>query len=516
MTKKKQVIVNVSQNWIQISSKTIEQFIAENKQLDNNKRIRTNISICLYILYDLLYKRHVNENLHLNYYSINYHSLKLWSQMSYNFPKFFRFLLDKNILKRWQSQTINKKTGKPFAYYYHSKGVAGVSAKYKFNNAIIKALENQPEVAVTLDVSQKNDYFFHTVSKAKKKLNWWKNNDVYNDYREPNEYELKIMQRMKHIQIADELVEGEIDPVFIHGRIYQNGWTNLSKDFRKTVKYKDQLMDEIFDVRNCYVQFTAAMLEECGQVDQAELKLFCDKAYSGKFYQFLAEGTEYTRNDMKTPWMHYLFSNNQTKKRGIANQRDFVDGKAINKFDQDYIARWNVVKNKMIEHFSSIHKFLYSYPQIEVEGRKVSKLSVDLQWIENKYVLNGLMRMLEQKGKINEPISLHDAIYLTVDQVTEQMKSFMQDCWKNILNKHIRKVTVKPEVKPIPVALQVKTPVKSERETIRKWLVETNTSAKHMKQFDEDKNMYDLFKIAYEYGTGQIKSTREILGGKWK
>lgn len=122
------------------------------------------------------------------------------------------------------------------------------------------------------------------------------------------------------------------------------------------------------------------------------------------------------------------------------------------------------------------------------------------------------MRKLEEKGKIVEPISLHDGIYLTEDQATEQMKDFMQSCWNKILNKHIRKVEIKDEVKPIPIAIPVKTPVNSERETIRKWLVETNTSAKHMKQFEQEPNMYDLFKIAYEYGTGQIKSTREMEG----
>lgn len=482
----------------------------ENKELEQNKRIRSNTSVSLYILYDLLYKRHVNDDLNLNYFSINYHSLQNWSQMSYNFPKFFRFLLDKNILKRWESQNINPKTGRPFAYYYHSKGVSGISAKYKLNEKIIKSIENQHEVAISLEVSEKNDYFFHTVSKAKKKLNWWKNNDVYNDYREPNEYELKVMDRLKHIQVADELVEGQIEPIFIHGRIYQNGWTNLNKEFRGTVKYKGQLMVEAFDVHNCYVQFTAAKLEESSDIDQAELDLFCEKAYSGKFYQFLAEGTEYDRNDMKKPWMHYLFSSNGTKKRGIASQREFVDGEVKNMFEQEYIAKWNVVKNKMINCFPTIHKFLYSYPQIEVEGRKVSKLSVDLQWIENKYVLNGLVKMLEQKGKIKEPITLHDGVYLTSEQVTEEMKQFLETCWNTILNKHIRKDESKQVSTPIIVQNVVKTELKSEREQIRNWLVETNTSKKHMKQFDEDSNLYDLYKIAWEYGTRQIKSTRDI------
>ena len=494
----------VTEVWLQYMDSIIEGFVKQNPQL-KNKRIKENMSVCLYIIYDMLFKSKQQRDLRTEYFTINYHSLKLWSQMSYNFPKFFRFLLDKKILLRWESEKINPKTNRPYAYYYHSVGAKGVCAQYKLNNTIIKQMENKPEVSIQLTVSEKNDYFYHTVSKAKKKLNWWKNNDVYNDYREPNEYELKVMQRLKKIQVADEYVEGQIEPVFIHGRIYQNGWTNLSKELRETVKLNGKNLVEVFDVRNCYVQFTAAKLEECGQVDQGELKDFCEKAYSGKFYEYLAEGTEYNREEMKQPWMHFLFSSAGTKKRGLASQKK--------EYEQAYIAKWNVVKNK-IKSFPSIYKFLLSYPQIEVEGRKVSKLSVDLQWIENKYVLNGLMRKLEEKGKIVEPISLHDGIYLTENQATEQMKDFMQSCWNKILNKHIRKVEAKDEVKPIPVAMPVKTLVNSERETIRKWLVETNTSAKHMKQFDEDKNMYDLFKIAWEYGTGQIKSTREILGGK--
>lgn len=511
MTKKTRQSVMVAENWIEYMNCIIDQFIKQNPQLEENKRIKDNMAVCLYIIYDMLFKSKQQRELRTEYFTINYHSLQNWSQLGNNFPILFRFLLEKNVLKRWESETINPKTNRPYAYFYHSVGAKGVCAQYKLNNRIIEAIENKPEVNIQLTVSEKNDYFFHTVSKAKKKLNWWKKNDLYGDYREPNEYELKIMDRMKHIQVADELVEGQIQPIFIHGRIYQNGWTNLCKEFRGTVKYNGRLMAEAFDVRNCYVQFTAAKLEESGQVDKAELELFCEKAYSGKFYQFLAEGTEYDRNDMKKPWMHYLFSSNGTKKRGIAQQRDYVDGKAKNKFDQDYIARWNVVKNKMLKHFPTIHKFLYSYPQIEVEGRKVSKLSVDLQWIENKYVLNGLMRILEQKGKIVDPIGLHDGIYLTEDQVTEDMKEFLQDCWKTILNKHIRKVSPKPDVKHVPVIIPVKTPLKNEREIIRDWLIKTNTSQEHMKEFDEDSNMYDLFKIAWEHGTGQIKSTREML-----
>ena len=497
MTRKVKQSVMVAEKWLDYTSCIIEQFIKQNPQLEKNKRIRENIVVCLYIVYDMLFKTKQQRDLRTEYFTINYHSLKVWSQMGNNFPQFFRFLLDKNVLKRWESQNINPKTGRPFAYYYHSIGAKGICAQYKFNEVIIKAIQNQPEVNIQITVSEKNDYFFHTVSKAKKKLDWWKRNDVYGDFREPNEYELKVMDRLKQLQIAEDLVEGQIEPVFIHGRIYQNGWTNLSKEFRTTVKLNGQQLAEVFDVRNCYVQFTAAKLEECGQVDQVELKDFCEKAYSGKFYQFLAEGTEYDREQMKQPWMHFLFSSSGTKKRGLASQNK--------EYELQYIARWNVVKDKVKKSYPSIYKFLLSYPQIEVEGRKVS---VDLQWIENKYVLNGLMKMLEQKEKVKEPISLHDGIYLTEDQVTKQSKQFFEVCWKMILNKHIRKNDVEHVSTPVSVQIPVKTEVKSERETIRKWLTETNTSKEHMKEFDEEEKYYDLFKLAYEFGTGKIKSCR--------
>ena len=435
MTKKKKQSVMVTEVWLQYMDCIVEQFIKQNPQFESNKRIKENAAVCLYIIYDMLFKSKQQRDLRTEYFTINYHSLKLWSQMSYNFPLFFRFLLDKNVLKRWESEKLNPKTGRPYAYYYHSIGAQGVCAQYKLNDTIINKLLNKPEVSVQLTVSEKNDYFYHTVSKAKKKLDWWKNNDVYGDYREPNEYELKVMQRLKRIQVAEDLVEGTIEPVFIHGRIYQNGWTNLSKEYRGTVKLNGQQLVEVFDVRNCYVQFTAAKLEESGLVDSVELKDFCDRAYSGKFYQFLAEGTEYDREEMKQPWMHFLFCSAGTKKRGLAAQKK--------EYEQGYIAKWNVVKEKMKTSYPSIYKFLLSYPQIEIEDRKVSKLSVDLQWIENKYVLNGLMKCLEDKKKINEPISLHDGIYLTKDQATEQVQQFFEGCWKIILNKHVRKTEVK-------------------------------------------------------------------------
>ena len=163
MTKKIKQSVTVSQRWLSITSRLVDSFVEQNKQLQNNKRIKNNLDVCLYIIYDLLYKKHFDRNIDLEYFSLNYHSLQQWSQLSYNFPKFFRFLLDRHIIERWQSETINPRTNRPYAYCFHSKGVVGTCAKYKLNTKLIRCMQNTPETTIYLDVSQKNDYFYHVV-----------------------------------------------------------------------------------------------------------------------------------------------------------------------------------------------------------------------------------------------------------------------------------------------------------------------------------------------------------------
>ena len=447
MTKKIKQSVTVSQRWLAITSRLVDSFVEQNKQLQNNKRIKNNLDVCLYIVYDLLYKKHFDRNIDLEYFSLNYHNLQNWSQLGNNFPKFFRFLLDRHIIERWQSETINPRTNRPYAYCFHSKGVVGTCAKYKLNTKLIRCMQNTPETTIYLDVSQKNDYFYHVVPKYKKKLNWWKKNDVYGDYREPNDYELKVMERLKHIQVSGQYVEGQIEPVFIHGRIYQNGWTNLSKEYRGTVKFKGVELAEVFDVPNCYVQFLATNLQNDEAVSWQDKKLFCYYAYTGQFYNHLTEGTEYTKEDIKPIWMHFLFCSSGTKKRGLSCQRIFEDGQVKQMFDLEYIAKFNLIKNKMKKQFPAIYNYLINYPQIEVDERKVSKLSVDLQWRENQKVLNLLMKGLEEKGVLVEPIPLHDGIYVTKEQVTEQLKEKIKTVWNRIINKQYR--TNKKEVNVI-------------------------------------------------------------------
>lgn len=438
MTKKKKQSVTISEKWLKITDKIIDDYVNQNVELQSNKRIKSNLVLCLYIIYDLLYKKHFDRNIELEHFPLNYHNLQNWSQLGNNFSKFFRYLLDRHLIERWQSQNLNPKTNKPYAYYFHSKGIIGSSAKYKFNTKIIRSMQNDVEVTLNLDVSEKNDYFYHVVPKYKKKLNWWKKNDVYGDYREPNEYELKVMERLKHIQVPGQYVEGQIEPVFIHGRIYQNGWTNLSKEYRTTVKYKGVELEEVFDVPNCYVQFLATNVEKDLGFENEDVKTFCYYAYRGQFYKHLIEGTEYTKEEIKPIWMHFLFCSSGTKKRGLSAQKTFEDGEVKQVYDLDYMAKFNLIKNKMKSEFPTVYKYLINYEQIKFGDRKVNKLSVDLQWRENQKVLNLLMKGLEEKGILIEPIPLHDGIYVTNDQPVKQLKDKIELVWNRIINKHFR------------------------------------------------------------------------------
>ena len=99
-------------------------------------------------------------------------------------------------------------------------------------------------------------------------------------------------------------------------------------------------------------------------------------------------------------------------------------------------------------------------------------------------MLNGLMKNLQMKGIIKEPISLHDAIYLTKDQVTTELKQLIEEQWLKLVG----------HAKPVKNTLTAK------ENTIREWMRETNSG-------DE---MRELLQIAYQFQQGHIKSYREM------
>ena len=471
MTKKKEVVLIMSKNWEKISSTVISNYISTHKV---TKSFKTNAIVTMYILYDILFKMNRKKPIDKRFNQLNYNAVMNWSMMGKEFCSFFKYLLEQKIIKRMQSKKINPRTNRPYAIWSHQRGF---NSQYTINLSILKEIDNDVSTTITLNISQKNQFFFKTNKDTEDKNENWKKNDDYNDYREPNEYQQLIMNRMKKLT-------GRINPTFVHGRIHSNDWTNLSKQDRAMVRFDGKEIVEVFDIHNCFIQLLANKLNESGAIDKDELRAFSDLAYSGKFYQSIVEGTKYTRDDIKEKVMHFIFSNNWTKRHTIENQKKFVDGVAKKRFDKDYVIQWLMVKNTFKVNYPSIFNYISNYEEIKIDGRKKSKLSVDLQWMENKYMLNGLMKSLEQKGLIKEPISLHDAIYLTKDQVTTELKQLIEDQWLKLVG----------HSKP------VKNTVKTKENTIRQWMKETKSG-------DEMKGM---LQIAYQFQQGNIKSYSEM------
>ena len=471
MTKKRQVQLIMSKNWESISSTVIKNYVATHKV---TKSFNTNATVTMYILYDILFKMNRKKPIDKRFNQLNYNALQKWSMMGKHFCQFFKYLLDQKIIKRMQSKKINPRTNRPYAIWSHQNGL---NSQYTINPTILKELVDDTSTTITLNVSQKNQFFFKNNSVSENKQQKWKENDDYSDYREPNQYQQLIMNRMKKLT-------GRINPTFVHGRIYSNDWTNLSKQDRAMVRFDGKEIAEVFDIHNCFIQLLANKLTESGAIEPNELKAFSDLAYSGGFYQSIVKGTKYTRDDIKEKVMHFIFSNNWTKRHTIENQKKFVDGVATKRFDKDYVVQWLMVKNTFKTNYPSIFDYISSYEEIKIDGRKKSKLSVDLQWMENKYMLNGLMRNLQMKGIIKEPISLHDAIYLTKDQVTTELKQLIEEEWLKLVG----------HAKPS------KNSVKTKENIIREWMRETNSG-------DE---MRELLQIAYQFQQGHIKSYREM------
>lgn len=471
MTKKREVVLIMSKSWEQISSTVINKYIATHKV---TKSFNTNATVTMYILYDILYKMNRKKTLNGVYSGINYDALKKWSMMGKHFCQFFKYLLDQKIIKRKQSEKINPRTNRPYAIWSKQNKM---NSQYLIHSSVVETFAKSESVTITLNISQKNNFFFPTEETLERGLKNWRTKDDYSDYREPNQYQQLIMNRMKKLT-------GRIDPSFAHGRIYSNDWTNLSKQDRAMVRFDGKEIAEVFDIHNCFIQLLANKLTESGAVEPNELKAFSDLAYSGGFYQSIVKGTKYTRDDIKEKVMHFIFSNNWTKRHTIENQKKFVDGVATKRFDKDYVVQWLMVKNTFKTNYPSIFDYISSYEEIQIDGRKKSKLSVDLQWMENKYMLNGLMRNLQMKGIIKEPISLHDAIYLTKDQVTTELKQLIEEQWLKLVG----------HAKPVKNTLIAKENI------IKQWMKETNSG-------DE---MRELLQIAYQFQQGHIKSYREM------
>ena len=146
MTKKKQVTITIKKNWNAICQKIIDDYSSQHTV---TKGFRTNATITLYIIYNICFSKNIKKASRRDYFGLNYRSLQKWSMMGNNFCQFFKYLLNKHLLQRWQSNKINPKTERPYAVWSHKDGV---NSQYRINPEIIKVLVNDKDISIDLSI----------------------------------------------------------------------------------------------------------------------------------------------------------------------------------------------------------------------------------------------------------------------------------------------------------------------------------------------------------------------------
>ena len=263
-----------------------------------------------------------------------------------------------------------------------------------------------------------------------------KNNVVYFDRTDKNEWEEEISRRLEKITVDIKALyqhEGndlkkfywisrllkakDKEVTFSHGRLYRNPyWHCLPKEYRQYCLYdKNKKIMEGFDVKNCFATLTLKLLE--GKVSTEEFNKFKRIVKTGIYEDIAARTVEYDRNDMKQPFCHWLFANAKTKML------------PINK-------KFTIVRNYFKDEFPEIYNYLLSYPEVEADEQnkrvKKSKLSVDCQWIENELVLNTLAKWTEEKFNV-QVWTLHDAICCNEDDYLKINWIEVKRMWYDIM-----------------------------------------------------------------------------------
>lgn len=357
--------------------------------------------------------------------------------------------------------------------------------------------------------------------------------DLYNKQR-IDQGEKTLSRTQIEEEIAKKIDEYANKDFSYNVRLY-SAFTNTPKSWRRFVRTKEgNSIKELFDIPSSIINILPIVCRiellknECTKeqyekfLDEekmlnSQLEKRYDKVNPVHIYEIIGNGI-WSKQQIKDSVMTVFFSNNKSFEN-IANIEKTVKGK-IKNTSANAVRMW--LKNNYPIMFDIVSHFEQKYDKSAKGYKKFkSQFWKAFQSIETEIMCELNVRVEKKFGL--KVYNLHDGCFMdalysteTSDEMVEfcrsQFNFLKQGMNMKIDEKYCSEKPVKSPVvveKPVVVQQAMK-PVNNERETIRKWLVETNTSKEQLKEFDEDKNMYDLFKIAYEYGTGQIKSTRDM------
>lgn len=348
----------------------------------------------------------------------------------------------------------------------------------------------------------------------------------------------KVLSRQQIEEFISQRIDEYANKDFSYNVRLYSAFTNTPKSWRKYVRTKNgNSIVELFDIPSsilnilpivCRIElrkngcdkekFEQFLLEE--KMLNSQLQRRYDKENPVHIYEIIGNG-EYSKQEIKDNVMTVFFSNNKSFEN-VANIEKTAKGK-LKHTPANAVRIW--LKNNYPIMFDIVSHFEQKYDKTAKSYKKFkSQFWRAFQQIETEIMCELNVRVEKKFGL--KVYNLHDGCFMDALYSTETSDEMVEFCrsqfnfLKQGMNMKIDEKyssSEKPAESPVvvekPVVVQqAMKPVNNERETIRKWLVETNTSKEQLKEFDENKNMYDLFKIAYEYGTGQIKSTREMEG----
>lgn len=192
-----------------------------------------------------------------------------------------------------------------------------------------------------------------------------------------------------------------------YGRIFMP-LQNIPKEFRKCIKYKDENLVELFDIKCCFVQLAGLLAFSRSLINKDEYIKLINAANHDIYSEILIfiNDKNLTRNNIKEQILGWLFCTNI--------QREYNKNKVV-----------QGISNYFKHNFEQFYNFVINYnlylsdKLLKNKKKKIiNKLSIDCFKYESKIMFNYILPALHKRFPDIPFFSLHDGILTTETGLT--------------------------------------------------------------------------------------------------